>query len=206
MRATRAFSLLMGAALAGGLALAVLPSAAGAAGEKGDAGFSADERRAIEDYFTAKTRDSEKAARAERELEKAARKEAEREREAKKKLEKAERKAEKRARKHDRDDDDGWDWDGIWGDDERRYGPPASGRGLPPGLAKRDELPPGLAKRDELPPGLAKRELPDDLEIRLPKARRGTRRVIVGDDVVLLDERSNRVLDVMEGAARGRRH
>jgi RNA polymerase sigma factor (sigma-70 family) len=28
--------------------------------------------------------------------------------------------------------------------------------GLPPGLAKRDELPPGLAKREELPPGLAK--------------------------------------------------
>jgi RNA polymerase sigma factor (sigma-70 family) len=28
--------------------------------------------------------------------------------------------------------------------------------GLPPGLAKRDELPHGLAKRDELPPGLAK--------------------------------------------------
>jgi RNA polymerase sigma factor (sigma-70 family) len=29
--------------------------------------------------------------------------------------------------------------------------------GLPPGLAKRDELPPGLAKRGELPPGLAER-------------------------------------------------
>jgi len=28
--------------------------------------------------------------------------------------------------------------------------------GLPPGLAKREELPPGLAKREELPPGLAK--------------------------------------------------
>lgn len=37
---------------------------------------------------------------------------------------------------------------GSAGDDD----PP----GLPPGLAKRDELPHGLAKRDELPPGLAK--------------------------------------------------
>ena len=29
-------------------------------------------------------------------------------------------------------------------------------------------MPPGLAKKDELPPGLAKRNLPDDLERKLP--------------------------------------
>jgi HD-GYP domain-containing protein (c-di-GMP phosphodiesterase class II) len=29
-------------------------------------------------------------------------------------------------------------------------------KGLPPGLAKKDQLPPGLRKKDELPPGLAK--------------------------------------------------
>jgi hypothetical protein len=34
--------------------------------------------------------------------------------------------------------------------------PPGHEKGLPPGLAKRDQLPPGLRKKDELPPGLAK--------------------------------------------------
>lgn len=38
------------------------------------------------------------------------------------------------------------------------------GKGLPPGLAKKEGLPPGLAKKGELPPGLAKkfgRRLPE---------------------------------------------
>jgi hypothetical protein len=34
--------------------------------------------------------------------------------------------------------------------------PPGQEKGLPPGLAKKDQLPPGLRKKDELPPGLAK--------------------------------------------------
>ncbi len=34
--------------------------------------------------------------------------------------------------------------------------PPGQVKGLPPGLAKKDQLPPGLRKKDELPPGLAK--------------------------------------------------
>jgi hypothetical protein len=33
---------------------------------------------------------------------------------------------------------------------------PGHAKGLPPGLAKKDQLPPGLRKKDELPPGLAK--------------------------------------------------
>ena len=33
---------------------------------------------------------------------------------------------------------------------------PGHEKGLPPGLAKKDQLPPGLRKKDELPPGLAK--------------------------------------------------
>jgi hypothetical protein len=33
---------------------------------------------------------------------------------------------------------------------------PGHTKGLPPGLAKKDQLPPGLRKKDELPPGLAK--------------------------------------------------
>ena len=73
-------------------------------------------------------------------------------------------------------------------------------RQMPPGLAKRDELPPGLARqlteRGTLPPGLAKRDLPADLAGKLP--RRGkTSRVIVDDDVVLIDNATERVLDVI---------
>ena len=59
-------------------------------------------------------------------------------------------------------------------------------KGLPPGLAKRDELPPGLQKQLEkngkLPPGLDKRELPSDLESRLPRLSETLERVIVGDE------------------------
>ncbi len=75
--------------------------------------------------------------------------------------------------------------------------------GLPPGLekniAKRGELPPGLQKKlDEtghLPPGLEK-DLPDDLLSRLP-ARKGTRRVIVDNDIVLIEAATRKVLDVL---------
>jgi len=78
-------------------------------------------------------------------------------------------------------------------------------RQMPPGLAKRDELPPGLARqlteRGTLPPGLAKRDLPADLAGKLP--RRGkTSRVIVDDDVVLIDNATERVLDVIGDVVR----
>jgi hypothetical protein len=71
------------------------------------------------------------------------------------------------------------------------------GGGLPPGLAKRDQLPPGLAKRDQLPPGLAKRALPDDLSRRLGAPRAGTERVIVGNDVLLVQAATGLVLDIL---------
>jgi len=70
-------------------------------------------------------------------------------------------------------------------------------KGLPPGLAKRDELPPGLAKRDQLPPGLAKRDLPSDLEHKLGRTRHGTKRVIVGNDVLLIQAATGVVLDII---------
>jgi len=74
------------------------------------------------------------------------------------------------------------------------------GKGLPPGLAKRDSLPPGLAKqleeRGALPPGLQARALPRDLLDRLPH-RKGTKRVIVDNDIVLIEEGTKIVLDVL---------
>lgn len=80
------------------------------------------------------------------------------------------------------------------------------GDGLPPGLAKRDSLPPGLARQVErtgsLPPGLEGRALPRDLERRLPPEPEGTRRVIVDDDIVLIDPTTRAVLDVLRGVVR----
>jgi hypothetical protein len=73
--------------------------------------------------------------------------------------------------------------------------------GLPPGLAKRDTLPPGLARQlqrnGKLPPGLDKRGLPADVEGRLPALVFGTERVIIGNDVVLLDKDTQIVLDII---------
>lgn len=81
------------------------------------------------------------------------------------------------------------------------------GQGLPPGLAKRESLPPGLQKRLEkhgsLPPGLAKRNLPADLESKLPEPPPGLERIIAGDDVVLLEKATGKILDVIEGVLRG---
>ena len=75
---------------------------------------------------------------------------------------------------------------------------------MPPGLAKRQHLPPGLEmqiqKNGTLPPGLAKRDLPAGLVSELPRAHPGTVRKIVGNDVVLIQEATGIVLDVLEGA------
>lgn len=81
-----------------------------------------------------------------------------------------------------------------------------SARQMPPGLAKRDELPPGLdrqlTERGTLPPGLAKRDLPADLAGRLPRRGGKTERVIVDDDIVLIDKATERVLDVIGDVVR----
>lgn len=72
---------------------------------------------------------------------------------------------------------------------------------MPPGLAKKDALPPGLASQLEregtLPPGLAKRDLPADLVARLPPPAPGHQRVIVDDDVVLIDQATGIILDIL---------
>ena len=75
---------------------------------------------------------------------------------------------------------------------------------LPPGLAKREDLPPGLQRQlrrnGTLPPGLAKRyaPLPPELEGRLERFPQGRRRVIVGDRMLVIDDRTNRILDVIQ--------
>jgi hypothetical protein len=75
--------------------------------------------------------------------------------------------------------------------------------GLPPGLAKRDRLPPGLEKqirkRGTLPPGLQKKvqPLPVELERQLRVLPTGYRRVIVGGNVVLMNEKTALIYDIV---------
>jgi len=80
---------------------------------------------------------------------------------------------------------------------------------LPPGLAKRNgNLPPGLQKhldRDgTLPPGLQKRvqPFPEDLERRLPPLPDTYRRVTLGVDILILDRRTQRIVDVIHDILR----
>ena len=74
---------------------------------------------------------------------------------------------------------------------------------LPPGLAKRDQLPPGLEKqlvrRGTLPPGLQKRlqPCPEELERRLPPPPPDCAHVLIGGHIVLVNRRTNVVLDIV---------
>src|SRR5262245_47031145 len=88
---------------------------------------------------------------------------------------------------------------------ENYYRSSGPSKGLPPGLAKRGgKLPPGLQKHLDkngtLPPGLQKRlqPLPQDLNARLPGLPDYWERVILERDVILVDRRTNRILDIIE--------
>lgn len=85
-------------------------------------------------------------------------------------------------------------------------------QGLPPGLAKRETLPPGLQKHLQrngtLPPGLQRRiqPLPQTLAQKLPKPPDGVKRVVVAGNVILLEERTSKILDIVTdviGVAKG---
>lgn len=75
---------------------------------------------------------------------------------------------------------------------------------LPPGLAKRGgNLPPGLQKQLDrngmLPPGLQKRitPFPPELERQLPPLPSDYRRVVLGQAAIILDRRTQRIIDVI---------
>ena len=74
-------------------------------------------------------------------------------------------------------------------------------KSMPPGLAKKDTPPPGLqkhiVKHGELPPGLQGRSLPYELEKKLTPLPEGFVRLKVGADVVLMDEKTRIVVDVI---------
>jgi hypothetical protein len=80
---------------------------------------------------------------------------------------------------------------------------------LPPGLAKRGgDLPPGLKKHLErdgtLPPGLQKRvePFPVELERRLAPIPTTCSRVTLGVDILILDRRTQRILDIVHDILR----
>ena len=74
---------------------------------------------------------------------------------------------------------------------------------LPPGLAKRESLPPGLRKqlreRGELPPGLQKRLIPVPAPwvSRLPPLPAHHTRYFAGDDFIVVDTRTNRIVAIV---------
>jgi hypothetical protein len=69
-------------------------------------------------------------------------------------------------------------------------------KGLPPGIAM------NLQRGKPLPPGLRDRYIPADLRAMLP-ARKGTRLVPAGKDVLLVDTETQIILDVVTGILRG---
>ena len=64
-------------------------------------------------------------------------------------------------------------------------------KALPPGLQKH------LQKYDELPPGLEGKKLPQDLDRTLTRLPEGYVRLKVGGDVVLMNEKTRVVFDVI---------
>lgn len=85
----------------------------------------------------------------------------------------------------------------------RYYKGSGKSKKVPAGLAKKKELPPGLQqhieKYGELPPGLEGQRLPFDLEQTLSHLPGGYVRIKAGGAVVLLDERTRIILDVILG-------
>ena len=83
---------------------------------------------------------------------------------------------------------------------------PQNLKGLPPGLAKRDKLPPGLERqlreRGTLPPGLQKKiqPLPPELEKQLRILPTGWRRVVIAGNVVMMNEKTAVVYDIIRNA------
>ncbi len=75
--------------------------------------------------------------------------------------------------------------------------------GLPPGLARREQLPPGLEKqlreRGTLPPGLQQKliPLPVELERQMHPLPDGYKRFVVGANIIVMNEKTSLVCDVM---------
>ncbi|MCR4302379.1 MAG: hypothetical protein NUV51_12265 [Sulfuricaulis sp.] len=62
-------------------------------------------------------------------------------------------------------------------------------------------LSPGLAKRDKLPPGLRGETLPQDLEEKLSRLPSTHVRLRIGQDIILMDRLTRVIVDVVYGIA-----
>lgn len=75
--------------------------------------------------------------------------------------------------------------------------------GLPPGLAKREQLPAGLERqlreKGKLPPGLEKmiQPMPSELERQLTKLPTGYRRVVIAGNVILMNETTGLIYEII---------
>ena len=81
---------------------------------------------------------------------------------------------------------------------------PQNTKGLPPGLAKREELPPGLKRHLErngtLPPGLQKKiqPIPRSLKSQLPKMPAGIDIVFIAGNVLIVEVQTSwKILDIV---------
>jgi hypothetical protein len=61
-------------------------------------------------------------------------------------------------------------------------------------------MPPGLAKKGKLPPGIAKRQLPTGLVVQLPPPPKGYERLIVDNDIILVNIATQIVHDILTDA------
>ena len=94
----------------------------------------------------------------------------------------------------------------VFSDSDRDYIHRYYRSNLPPGLAKREQLPPGLRKqlvrRGTLPPGLQSQHLPYDLDRHLSRLPEGYARIRVASDVLLIDEHTRVIFDVITDVGR----
>lgn len=81
----------------------------------------------------------------------------------------------------------------FFGDPRQREAAVAA-KPLPPGIAKK------LARGGTLPPGIAKRYLPGELDQRLRPRPAGFEKLIVGNDVLLIEAATGLVYDIVRNA------
>ena len=92
-------------------------------------------------------------------------------------------------------------------DDDGSYSDKYKGKGKSKNKGKNKGLPPGIAKNLQrgkpLPPGIAKRNLPPGLDSSLPDSHHGYERIIVGNDVVLIEIDTGEIADIITDAVLG---
>ena len=95
----------------------------------------------------------------------------------------------------------------FFGEQAAEAGTTKKAKGKKKDKGKSGEAPPGLAKHIEkhgtLPPGLARKELPPGLADRLPPTGAGLERLIVDEDVLLVETATGIVLDIIKDIVTG---